>query len=315
MKLSTEEEYEDLLGQWANLESALHISLHHAQRTEAFAERITQYCSWMRSLLKHDPDLGLYLLFQVASNSSAGYSASHALVCAVLCDLVAKDCALNASEHNTLVVAALTMNLGMTQLQDVLALQKHPPSEQQKTEIQNHPQKSVEMLKALGLSENLLLQTVARHHRDDTSHQPLSALAAEDRLSFILQHVDRYAAKISPRQTRAGLDPQQSINSGLVEGNAVATQVSQSLKSVVGTSPPGTLVQLDDGSTAMVRKRGALTDQPEVVVLTDHQGQRIRPLRLHRTAHGGPQIEQAVAFAAAALTERLSHHQILRLAA
>ena len=44
----------------------------------------------MQALLKRDTDIGLYLLFQLAANSPVGYSASHALVCAVLAHLIAR---------------------------------------------------------------------------------------------------------------------------------------------------------------------------------------------------------------------------------
>ncbi len=311
IKLKTEEEYEDLLGQWANLESALNISLNHPMQVAQFPQRIVQYDRWMLALLEHDPDLGLYLLFQVASNSAVGYSASHALMCAVLCHLVAKDCALPGPERDALVQAALTMNLGMTALQDALALQKTPPDQEQQAGIQDHPKKSVDVLQSLGVTNPLLLQTIALHHRSDASALPLSKLAGAERLSFILQVVDRYAARISPRQSRAGLDPKASIDSGLSSEQTIASQVSQSLMRAVGSSPPGTLVRLDDGSTAMVRNRGSGTNQPDVVVVLESDGQRSRPFRLHRTAKGQAQIEQAVT--GSGLLERLSHHQILRV--
>jgi hypothetical protein len=50
---------------------------------------VWQYDRWMQELLERDTDVGLYLLFQLATNSPVGYSASHALVCAVLCHLIA----------------------------------------------------------------------------------------------------------------------------------------------------------------------------------------------------------------------------------
>lgn len=312
IKVRTEEEYEDLLGQWADLESALNISLNHPMQVAQFAQRIAQYDKWMLALLEHDPDLGLYLLFQVASNSTVGYSASHALMCAVLCHFVAKDCNLPDPERDALVRAALTMNLGMTQLQDVLALQKNPPDEQQRAGIHDHPRKSVEMLQKVGVSDELLLQTIALHHRQDKTDQPLTELSGAERLSFVLQVVDRYAARISPRQSRAGLDSMASIDSGMSSDQAIASQVSQSLMRAVGSSPPGTLVRLDDGSTAMVRNRGSGNNQPDVVIVLESDGQRSRPFRLHRTASEQAQIQQAIT--SSGLLERLSHHQILRVA-
>ena len=45
----------------------------------------------MVALLQTDADGSLYLMLQLAASSNVGYSASHALVCASLCHLVASD--------------------------------------------------------------------------------------------------------------------------------------------------------------------------------------------------------------------------------
>ena len=83
MSIQNENEYEELLGQWADLESGLGVILGSPASTQQFVSRVVQYDKWMQELLQRDTDVGLYLLFQLASNSPVGYSASHALVCAV----------------------------------------------------------------------------------------------------------------------------------------------------------------------------------------------------------------------------------------
>jgi len=67
----------------------------------------------MQDLLRRDADVGLYLLFQLASSSSVGYSASHALVCAVLCHLIGTELGIAPEERDGLVYAALTMNVAI----------------------------------------------------------------------------------------------------------------------------------------------------------------------------------------------------------
>ena len=78
--ISSANEYEDLLGQWSDLESGLGIILSSPDSIQEFNHRVVQYDRWMQGLMNRDPDVGLYLLFQLASNSPVGYSASHALV-------------------------------------------------------------------------------------------------------------------------------------------------------------------------------------------------------------------------------------------
>ena len=128
-----ENAYEDLLGQWSDLESGLGVILGSPATTQQFAYRVVQYDRWMQGLLQRDPDVGLYLLFQLASNSPVGYSASHALVCAVLCHMVGTELKLPPAERNSLVHAALTMNVAMTALQDQLATQTERPTRPSKT--------------------------------------------------------------------------------------------------------------------------------------------------------------------------------------
>ena len=130
--------YEDLLGQWSDLESGLGIILASPNSVQQFSHRVLQYDRWMQGLLQRDPDVGLYLLFQLASNSPVGYSASHALVCGVLCHLLAGELKLPLKERNSLVHAALTMNIAMTALQDELANQAEKPTQAQQDAIRAH---------------------------------------------------------------------------------------------------------------------------------------------------------------------------------
>ena len=169
--VNTEDEYEDLLGLWSDLESGLGLVLSHPDSVQEFRQRIDQYDRWMQDLLEHDADVGLYLLFQLAINSPVGYSASHALVCAVLCHLISMDFELPKSERDSLVGAALTMNIAMTALQDELATQTGRPSAEQQVAIRAHAAKGALMLGNLGVSDGLWLETIQLHHKDDVPDQ------------------------------------------------------------------------------------------------------------------------------------------------
>ena len=86
-------DYEDLLSLWADLESGLAMVLVNPHNIPDFEPKIRQYDRWMQDLLRQDTDTALYLLFQLATNASVGYSALHALVCAVLCHITRLGCA------------------------------------------------------------------------------------------------------------------------------------------------------------------------------------------------------------------------------
>ena len=112
-----EDQFEDLLGLWADLECALSMLLRRPLQVQEFASKVQQLDLWLQNLVVHDIDAALYLMFQLASTSTVGYSASHALVCATLCHILAHELHLMPAERDSLVRAALTMNIAMTQLQ------------------------------------------------------------------------------------------------------------------------------------------------------------------------------------------------------
>jgi len=309
--VTTEDEYEDLLGLWSDLESGLGLLLAHPDSVQEFKQRIYQYDRWMQDLLKHDADVGLYLLFQLAINSPVGYSASHALVCAVLCHLLSDDFNLPGTERNSLVCAALTMNIAMTSLQDELATQRARPSPEQQIAIRAHASKGAMMLNNLGITDELWLEIIQLHHKEDFPGENLAALIAPHRLAHILHVVDRYAAMISPRQSREGRSATESAQN-VIHGTAEQeSAVGHALVRIVGLCPPGTYVQLDDEEVAVVRRRSQQPNLPDVAIVIDQKGELMRPPSLHRTVDGSPVINSALA--AAAVQERINHHIILQL--
>lgn len=309
--VKTEDEYEDLLGQWSDLESGLGVILGYPGSVQEFEARLYQYDRWMQDLIQRDADVALYLLFQLASHSPVGYSASHALVCAVLCHLVAPEFGLPVHERNSLVHAALTMNLSMTTLQDQLANQRGRPSLEQQIAIRAHASKSALMLGNMGIQDDLWLETIQLHHKDDMPHVGLHTLTPPHRLAHVLHVVDRYAAMISPRQSREGRSAADSAKS-ITQGNSEQDNpVGQALVRMVGLCPPGTFVQLDDDQVAVVMRRSDRPNLPDVAIVLNKQGQQVKPPTLHRTANGRPSIKGALP--ASALQERINHHLILQL--
>ena len=183
MNSLTEEEYQDLLGLWADLEAGLGIILGSPASIQEFEKRVWQYDRWMQGLLERDTDVGLYLLFQLATNSAVGYSASHALVSAVLCHLIALELKLPQSERNSLVHAALTMNLAMTAVQDQLAGQIERPNDVQQEAIRTHAARGVELLVQMVVPDRLWLDVVAQHHDDSADQRATTGLPPAPRLA------------------------------------------------------------------------------------------------------------------------------------
>ena len=311
MALQNDNDYQDLLSLWSDLESGLSIILSSPDSIQEFEQRVWQYDRWMKDMLERDPDLGLYLLFQLASNSPVGYSASHTLISAVLCHVLARELGLPEAERNSLVHAAMTMNISMTSLQDQLTEQADKPDPQQQEAIAAHPASSSALLTRIGVTDELWLHTIELHHDESTDKGELKVISPIRRLARILRVVDRYAAQISPRKLREGRSATDSIRSIIAKSTQPPDEVGYALVRAVGLCPPGTYVRLDNGELAVVLRRSDQLNLPEVAIVINEEGQLITPPRLHRTAYGNPRIKTALP--ATAVRRRLNHHRILKL--
>jgi len=309
MHVKDANEYEDLLAEWSDLESGLGIILSHPESSQEFARRVLQYDRWMQSLMQRDPDAGMYLLFQLASNSPVGYSASHALICAVLCHLTATLMDLPLKERDSLVRAALTMNVAMTAMQDLLANQTERPSLVQQDMIRLHPVKGAMLLGNLGVQDEDWLEIVGSHHDSRVELGDFAGVPTAVRLCRILKMVDRYAAMISPRLSRAGRTATESALS--IMANSPADAIGQALMGVVGLCPPGTFVRMDNDELGVVLRRSLKANLPYVAIVGSAAGHLLPAPRLHATAQGAPAIR--VALPASGVRAQLNHYQILRL--
>ncbi|WCM91670.1 phosphodiesterase [Acidovorax sp. NCPPB 2350] len=310
---SPDSEYEDLLGLWSDLESALSVLLARPLQALDFGAKVRQCDRWLQDLVAHDTDAALYLMFQLAATSSAGYSASHALVCATLCHILAHDLEVAPAERDSLVRAAMTMNIGMTALQDELANQRERPTPAQQKAIEEHPRHGRVLLERLGVRDPLWLEVVDHHHAPapESGTRPLSILPAADRLTRILGTIDRYAAMISPRKSRAGRSATDSVRAIVGQDDERRDEVTFTLVRSVGLCPPGTFVKLDNGETALVLRRSDKVNSPLVASLLDRNGEHRRQPALHQTATGRPRIQSALARSAVQVD--LDHRMLVRL--
>jgi hypothetical protein len=312
VSIQSANEYEDLLALWSDLESGLGVILGSPDSTQEFAHRVVQYDRWMQGLLQRDPDVGLYLLFQLAANSPVGYSASHSLVCAVLCHLIALELGIATQERDSLVHAALTMNVAMTAMQDTLATQVEKPTAQQRDMIKAHSVKGAQILTKLGVADGQWLDIVANHHDDAVERVDFHTAPPTTRLARILKVVDRYAAMISPRMSRAGRTATESARSIMANASVKTDEIGHALVRAVGLCPPGTYVRLDSEELAVVLRRSSQHNHPFVAIIGKPTGELIAAPRLHWTEHG-PHIRSALA--ASTVRVRLNHFHILQLSA
>jgi hypothetical protein len=301
-----------LVQRWGDLESKLGGVLASVLTTADFGKKIEALAQHVHQQMTDERAASQFLLFNRAVSHFNDYSVLHALLCAALVHSLAEGFALSMSEQRSLVCAALTMNVGMTHLQNQLALQKTDLTAHQRGVIEQHPEAGRQALREAGVTDPVWLDMVALHHSPLTGPEALADWAPVPRMTKILQTVDRYTAAMSPRKSRVGRTARDSVRSVVLQtGSARHDEVGTALVRILGLSPPGTYVKLANGETAVVIRRGLKPGEPLVASVLNRHDDPIGEPRLHDTAREGWAIQSTLS--AASVRIHLNMEAMLRL--
>jgi HD-GYP domain-containing protein (c-di-GMP phosphodiesterase class II) len=257
--------------QWARMLDSLHQLLTGEKEPASWGSRIDQLAKELTALVEHDPDRAVYLAFRQAGHGGfERYSARHAMQCAVVCRILAGRLSWSGEQARSLVNAALTMNIAMTDLQAVLAAQSAPPRPEQRAAIRRHPADGAAMLRAAGIRDETWLQIVQQHHqRADGSGYPDGTQSISP-LADALRKVDEFTAKLNARASRPPLSSRTAARK--IFGDSANDPVAAAIIKELGIYMPGVLVRLASGHTAVVVRRGAKVHTPLVACLLNRNG-------------------------------------------
>jgi HD-GYP domain-containing protein (c-di-GMP phosphodiesterase class II) len=277
---------------WLGLQARAHAILRFPQR-DTFLPQITSLQHRLSHLVRHSPDATLLALTHLAAEESDYYSATHALFVCALCTLAAHDVLhWPQSLESPMGLAALTMNISMTALQDKLAVQTDQLSSAQQSEISSHAQRSADLLESLGVTDPLWLGAVARHHADDLEPVNPDAAGATpaaqiSHMAHLIHRADTFAACISPRASRAPLPSSEAMREVYFDGLHHVDEAGASLVKVMGIHPPGMLVSLENKEVAVVVHRAPDGLHPTVAVLINRHGMPLAEPVIRDTRHPG----------------------------
>lgn len=238
------------------------------------ADWVQRFCAVttdVRDLTLNNPDMALYVLTLANGTSVDTYSAQHAMVCMVIAELAATWLEWPEVEKLALARAALSMNVSMTSLQDSLARQSHSITDEQRLLVSGHAAASAEWLTKAGVDDRLWLYTVQNHH---TVPKKLAGDSpdAGRRTAELLRRVDIYTAKLSRRGSRVSVTPATAARDACLDAAGNPDSIGATLLRIVGLYPPGTFVELANGETAVVVKRGDKAHTPIVASLRRQDG-------------------------------------------
>ena len=200
----------------------------------------------------------------------------HPMRCAVLLAVVAQPLKISHKKLLSALAATLTANLGMMHLQETLNSQHKPLTDQQKTGIRNHPEKSLLLLELMGVEDPIWLNAVLQHHeRLDGSGYPKGLVGTQiSNTARLVALADSYAALTAPREYRPLVSPRQAMKQILEEdAQLLDAQLAKVFLSQLGLYPPGTPVQLKNGDTAVVTAKGSAIHTPICASIRASSGQ------------------------------------------
>lgn len=280
--------------QWDELVLALDALLREPSADRGWQQRVLLLADRVRTLGARRFDDSLYHLIYTAGHSTEYYSAHHGLLCMLVAHESARmlrwDDALSASlEH-----AALTMNLAIRRLQDMLAAHAPTITPAMRAELDAHPRKSADMLGQAGIVDPVWLEIVQLHHDDSREMRPLVELTPPQQAARLLRRIDIFTAKLSRRATRVPSTPVQAAREACLGAGGVPDEIGGVLLKAVGLYPPGSFVELASGETGIVIGRGRRANLPLVAALVAPTGAPMGTPALRDTLDRRHAVKRAV---------------------
>ncbi|MDQ5915844.1 MAG: hypothetical protein QG584_1736, partial [Pseudomonadota bacterium] len=215
------------------------------------------------------------------------YTVKHAIDTAILAKLLAQELAIDAETQRSIIAAAISMNIGMYEVQEKIDAIGGPLNDKLKAMIRTHPTLGAERLIKLGITDQKWITYVRQHHENaDGSGYPagLSGDAIEMGAK-IIRVADKYCAMISGRSYHGPQKPNVALRDLYIkEGQMIDVIVAATMIRLVGIYPIGTLVRLKTNEIGVVTGPGEGPDTPAVHAVIARSGLALE-VASHRKTH------------------------------
>lgn len=262
---------------------------HFVERIEALGVTVQEACA-------HDADA---VLANLNLDLESDYEVVHHVLAAVLCELIGKKLGVAEGSRTSLVLAALTHDIGLLDIQETLERQAAPLNAAQQAAVDAHPCESARLLRELGVRDAVWLDAVEHHHeRIDGSGYPRrvkgNALAAPAR---VLAVADAFSAMVRDRPYRKAMVSRVAMRELMVEeGNRIDQRLTKAMIKEIGIFPPGVAVRLVSSEIAVIGRRGADAATPQAFAFVRPDGMPMLSLLPRDTARPEFAIEGIVPF-------------------
>jgi len=231
---------------------------------QGFVERILRLSEQVKDLCDIDSDA---IIGAIHLDSVGRYTIVHPVYRAIVSELLARRLNIADEERRTIVAAALTCDLGMIKLQERLFRETESLSPDQREAVRIHPIDTANLLRDLGVTDRVWLDAVLQHHELQSGRGYPGGLAGIEVTvgARIVAMADIYTAMITPRAYRKALLSKIDIRDVFLRrGTEIDADLATLFVNEIGIYPPGSFVQLRNGETAIVIRRGATPKTPTV---------------------------------------------------
>ncbi|MEO6276294.1 phosphohydrolase [Roseateles sp.] len=254
---------------WSDLLLRTHSLLRETEPVD-FPARLAQLRDAALKRLHAHPDATLMLHVFESGQEFGDYSARHALLTLLLCDLVARQLQWNPALIEALQGAALTMNYGAGAAHDRLASQLDAATPAQLQALAAHGDRAALRLAEAGVTNPVWLTAVRLHH--EAGPGPLSNRSEGEKLARLLRRIDLFGARLSPRRSRGAMSGAAAARAVFLDELGQPDEAGAALIKTVGLYPPGSIVRLANGEIGIVFKRGFSANEPLVAALIGKSG-------------------------------------------
>lgn len=292
----TQSAFERLGGLILNLKHVIGTALKNPEQIDV-TTRIGKIAQGVQEICREDIDSALAAPCLDFQNP---YIVVHQMMGAVLTELIARRKEVPLAERHLLVCAALTRDIGQIPLQAELDSTLGPLTDGLRHRMQQHPEKSAQLLQQAGVVAPAWLDAVRGHHeRLNGSGYP--AAAAGEQISpgaRILAVADIYSAMEKPRPYRNKAHfPQNALKDIYRRKDAeIDGEMAHILINQIGLLPPGTLVRLKCGEIAVIKSPTVRAEGAVVYAIYGKTGMLLSKPVLRETVQPAYEITGLIPF-------------------
>jgi HD-GYP domain-containing protein (c-di-GMP phosphodiesterase class II) len=276
---------------WTDIQRRADQILFTPQDNPNFRDDVEDMADDIQDVIRADAEAGL---FELVSAPADSYAVTHSVQTAFVACLASEHFGWSDSERQTITNAALTMNISILEMQNMLAFQVSPMSARQREAIDKHPLAGREMLERAGVNNPDWLRTVEQHHvTPDGSGLPFER-GEISQLAFLIHYADVYLAKISARSSRPALASNLAARELYLRADGANNPFAAAIIKEVGLYPPGCWVRLENGDLALVVRRGEHVYSPQVQSFVDRHGKAYAHPLPRDTANAAFKVKQAL---------------------